>query len=218
MLRQCLLKRSTETANDTPEKSCMPFEKNAAGSVFGEAAGTVILEELQFAQSRNAVILAEIAATASSNNFNSDFIHLEKDGTGLKIAIEQALKEADISPDMIDLIIPTGTGIPQDDQIEAAVLQDIFGTKIDSIPVWPIKSTTSHTGAAAGALDVIAASMAIANSKIGPSAYFANPAEGCELNIQNKAIETNIRYALCCGYSFGGQTAAIIIKKYEDPA
>mgnify|MGYP000409836728 CR=1 FL=1 len=218
LIRQCLLKRSTEVANDTPDKACLPFDKNAAGAVFGEAGGTVILEELEFAKSRDAKILAEVVGTASSNNLTNDLIHLEPDGKGLSIAIAGALKEAGITPDQIDLIIPTGTGIPDDDRAEAAALKNIFADTLPSIPVWPIKALVSHTGAAAGAIDVIVAAHAIANSKIGPASYFTSPADGCDLNIQNKAISTNIRYALCCGYSFGGQTAAIVIRKYEETA
>lgn len=216
LLRQCLLKRSAEAANETPGKACMPFDKNADGCVFGEAGATIILEELNFAKSRNAPILTEIVGTASSNSISSDLVHLEADGAGVKIAIEQALNEAGITPDQIGLIIPAGTGIPQDDRAEAAAFKSVFGTTLASIPVWPIKSMISHTGAAAGTIDVIAATLAIVNSKIGPSSYFTGPAQGCELNIQNKAISADIRYALCCGYSFGGQTAAIVIKKYED--
>lgn len=216
MLRQCLLKRSTEIANDAPEKACQPFDKNASGSVFGEAAGTVILEELEFAKSRNAPVLAEILGTASSNNLSPDLVHLEKDGTGLSIAIKAALREAGIEPEKIDLILPAGTGIPQDDLCEATALKTVFGDALASIPVWPIKAMVSHTGAAAGAIDVIAATLAVKNSKIGPSRYFSSPAAGCELKIENTAISTDIRYALCCGYSFGGQTAAIVIKRYEE--
>ena len=97
-----------------------------------------------------------------------------------------------------------------------AALKNVFGNTLPSILVWPIKNMVSHTGAAAGAIDVIAATLAINNSQIGPSSYFTTPADGCELNIQSKAISKEIRYALCCGYSFGGQTAAIVIKKYEE--
>lgn len=216
MLRQCLLKRSTEIANDAPEKACQPFDKNASGSVFGEAGGMVILEELDFAKSRNAPILAEIVGTASSNNLSPDLVHLEKDGTGLSIAIKAALREASIEPEKIDLIIPCGTGIPQDDLCEATALKTVFENALASIPVWPLKAMISHTGAAAGAIDVIAATLAIKNSTIGPNRYFSSPAIGCELKIENNAISTDIRYALCCGYSFGGQTAAIILKRYEE--
>ncbi len=216
MMRQCLHHRVATDSNDAPEKACKPFDANATGSIFGEAAGVLILEELEFAKARNAAIAAEIVGTASSNSLNTDCTHLEQDGKSLQVAIRKALKEADITPDQIDLIIPTGTGIATDDKAEAAALKAVFGSSIKSISVWPIKSMVSHTGAAAGAIDLIVAVRAIEHQKIGPAANFDTPADGCELNIATGATDKEINYALCCGYSFGGQTAAIIIKKYED--
>ncbi|MHC4773543.1 MAG: hypothetical protein ACYS8S_08285 [Planctomycetota bacterium] len=44
---------------------------------------------------------------------------------------------------------------------------------------------------------------------------FTSAADG-ELNIATEPVDKEINYALCCGYSFGGQTAALVIKKYED--
>ena len=92
----------------------------------------------------------------------------------------------------------------------------MFGDALDHIAVWPVKSMVAHTGAAAGAIDLIAAVQAISNKKIGASKNYDVPAEGCELNIAKESIEKEINYALCCGYSFGGQTAAIVVKKYEE--
>ncbi len=218
MMRQCLLKRSTVASNDQPEKACRPFDADAAGSVFGEAAGMLIFEELDAAKARNATILAEIVGTASSNSLNKQYEHLEPDGKGVAIAIEKALAEAGISPDQIDLIIPGGTGIATDDKAEAAALKTVFGDALENIAVWPIKSMTTHTGSAAGAIDLIAAIQAINNSQIGPAKNFDTPAEGCELNIAKEATTKEINYALCCGYSFGGQTAAIVVKSYKETA
>ncbi|HOK95125.1 MAG TPA: beta-ketoacyl-[acyl-carrier-protein] synthase family protein [Anaerohalosphaeraceae bacterium] len=216
MLRQCLLKRSAENANDTPEQACRPFDADAGGSVFGEAGGVLVLEELQAAVCRKAPIAAELVGAASSNNLNADFIHLESDGKGLQIAIRKALEEAHIRPEQIDLIIPTGTGIAADDRAEAAALEAVFGSALQTINVWPIKSMVSHTGAAAGVVDLIAAVLAIQHGTIGPAVNFSRPADGCRLKIHTKQTTQNIRFALCCGYSFGGQTAAVVIKKYED--
>ena len=216
MMRQCLHHRVPTDANDAPEKACKPFDANATGSVFGEAAGVLILEELEFAKSRNAKITAEIVGAASSNSLNTNYAHLESDGKGLQIAIRKALEEADIQPDQIDLIVPAGTGIAADDKSEAAALKAVFASSLPSICVWPLKSMVSHTGAAAGAIDMIAAVRAVTHQKIGPAKNFNTPADGCELNIATQAMDKKINYALCCGYSFGGQTAAIIIKKYED--
>ncbi|MCE5184741.1 MAG: beta-ketoacyl-[acyl-carrier-protein] synthase family protein [Planctomycetaceae bacterium] len=216
LLRQCLLKRSAFNRNDDPEHACRPFDAEASGSIFGEAAGVIVLEELAFAKSRNAVILAELAGGGSSSSLHADGRHLEPDGKGLETAIRSALESAGVRPQQIDLIIPAGTGIPQDDRAEATALKAVFGSALSKIVVWPIKSMISHTGAAAGALDLIAAARAIHNAQIGPSRNFNKPANGCELNISSSPLKKPFHCALCCGYTFGGQTAALVIKKYED--
>ena len=215
MLRQCLLKRSTFRHNDSPAAACRPFDADAGGSVFGEAGAAILMEELMFAQRRNAPILAEFAGAASGNSLNPQLEHLEADGTGLAITMETALDEAGMKPEEIDLIIPTGTGIPQDDKAEAAALARVFGAALETIDVWAIKGMVSHTGAAAGALDVAAAVKAIETGTVGPSVNFDAPAAGCRLRMTRGVAEKPIRNVLCCGYSFGGQTAAVIVKKYE---
>jgi 3-oxoacyl-[acyl-carrier-protein] synthase II len=214
MIRQCLHHRTANDSNESPENACRPFDGKASGSVFGEAAGVLVLEELEFAKARNATITAEIVGSASSNSLNTDYAHLEQDGRGLQIAIQKALDEADIQPDQIDLIVPTGTGIAEDDKAEAEALKAVFGSSLRSIHVWPIKGIVSHTGAAAGAIDTIAAVEAINHQKIGPVNYPTDANR--ELNIATEAIDKEINYALCCGYSFGGQTAALVIKRYEE--
>ncbi|MBC8378213.1 MAG: beta-ketoacyl-[acyl-carrier-protein] synthase family protein [Planctomycetes bacterium] len=216
MMRQCLLKRSTFENNDRPHEAARPFDAQGSGAVFGEGAGVIVLEELEFATSRNAAILAEIVGCASSNSLNTQYEHLEPDGKGIQIAIQKALEEAEIKPEQIDLIIPAGTGIGADDKAEAAALKAVFGDALDTVSVWPIKSMVTHTGAAAGAIDLIAAILAIKNKKVGPAINYDTPADGCRLNISKKCTEKEINYALCCGYSFGGQTAAVVIRKYEE--
>ena len=217
MIRQCLHNRTATDSNDSPEKACRPFDANADGSVFGEAAGVVVMEELEFAKARKAAIAAEIVGSASSNSLNTDFAHLEEDGQGLQIAIRKALEEANIQPDQIDLVVPTGTGIVADDKAEAAALKAVFGSSLSSIHVWPIKGMVSHTGAAAGAIDVIAAIGAIMHQKIGPVKNVESAADS-GLNIATEPVDKEINYALCCGYSFGGQTAALVIKRYKEDA
>ncbi len=215
MLRQCLLKRSTTRYNDTPEAACRPFDAAASGSVFGEAGGAIVMEELQTAQARGAAILAEFAGAASGNSLNPQLAHLEPNGEGLAMTIETALAEAQLTPDQIDLIIPTGSGIPQDDRAEAAALERVFGQALEHIDVWAIKGMTGHTGAAAGALDTAAAVKAVAEGTIGPSRNVEQPADGCRLKLTRARTQKSIRTVLCCGYSFGGQTAALVIKKVE---
>jgi len=213
MIRQCLLKRTTCENNDDPTSACRPFDADAKGSVFGEAAGVIILENLQNAQKRGAKIYAEVAGLGHSNNINPAYEHLEPNGKGIQIAIEKAMADAQIQPEDLDLIIPHGTGIADDDLAEATAIQTALGDAAANIPVWPTKSMLSNTGAAAGALDVIAAVCAMTNGKIPAAKNCDKKADGCNLNIKTEPRQAEIRYALCCSYTYGGQTAAVILKK-----
>ncbi|MHC4686089.1 MAG: beta-ketoacyl-[acyl-carrier-protein] synthase family protein [Planctomycetota bacterium] len=210
MIRQCLLKRATSENNTS---ACRPFDANAKGSVFGEAAGIVILENLENAQGRGAKIYAEVAGLGQSNNINPAYEHLEPNGYGLQIAIEKAMADAHIVSKDLDLIIPHGTGIAADDLAEAKAIQAALGDAATKTAVWPTKSMLSNTGAASGALDVIAAVRAMADGKIPAAKNCYRKADGCNLNIVKQPQETDIRHALCCSYTYGGQTAAVVLKR-----
>lgn len=210
LLRQCLLKRATE--NNEPQTACRPFDANSTGSVFGEAAGVFVLEDLERAEKRNAPILATIAGYGQSTSPNTDYAHIEPDGKGLAIAIEKAMESAGITASEIDLIVPHGTAIAQDDVAEAKALESVLGDAVKTIPAMPIKSMTSNTGAASGSLDILAAIKAMQTSTIPAVKNFDAPVEGCNLNINTQTINKEIKYALCTSYTFGGQTAAIILK------
>ncbi len=216
MIRQCLIKRATDQNNDNPKAACRPFDADAKGSVFGEAGALLVLEELNHAKNRNAKIYAEIVGTGSSNNINPTYEHLEKDAKGTRIAIQQALKEANISADQLDLVIPHGTGIPQDDKAEAAAIENILGSAVAKVPVWPTKSMVSNTGAAAGAVDLVAAICAMENKTIPSAINCENKASWCNLKIPASAKQNaDIKYILSCSYTYGGQTAAVVLKKFD---
>jgi 3-oxoacyl-[acyl-carrier-protein] synthase II len=213
MIRQCLLKRATDRNNDEPASACRPFDADAKGSVFGEAAGVVILENLENAESRGAKIYAEVVGIGHSNSINPTYEQLEPDGKGIEIAIQKALGDSKIEPEDIDLIVPHGTGIPADDLAEAKAIRSALGEAADEIPVWPTKSMLSNTGAACGALDVVAAVCAITDGRIPAAKNCDRKADGCGLNIPNQPQEKDIRYALSCSYTYGGQTAAVVLKQ-----
>jgi len=212
MLRQSLLKRATSQYNDNPSGACRPFDAGATGSVFGEGGGIVILENAEKAQNRGAKIYAEIAGTGHSCNINPAYERLEPDGYGLQIAIEKALADAQITPRDLDLIIPHGTGIACDDLAESKAIEAALGDEVKRIPVWPTKSMLSTTGAASGVLDVIAAVYAMKEGKIPAAKNCDKKTTGCNLNIVTQPLQTKIRYVLSCSYTYGGQTAAVILK------
>jgi len=178
----------------------------------------VILESLENAERRGAKIYAEVAGFGHSNNINPAYECLEPDGKGIQIARVKAMADAQIQPEDLDLIIPHGTGIPADDLAEAAAIESALGDAARKIPVLPTKSMLSNTGAACGALDVITAVCAMAEGKIPAAKNCDRKADGCNLNILKEPIQKKIRYALCCSYTYGGQTAALVIKNFNNEA
>jgi len=215
IMRQILLGRATTKSNDRPENACRPFDADAAGAVFGEGAGIIVLESQENARNRSVRIFAEVAGTGQSASINRAYEHIEPDGLGITIAIEKALAQASISPKDIDLIIPHGTGIPQDDLAEAKGIEKVLGKETKRIPVWPTKSMLGNTGAACGGLDIIAAVCAMRDGVIPAAKNCERKANGCNLNIVTQQQKRNIRNMLCCSYTYGGQTAAVVIKNVE---
>jgi 3-oxoacyl-[acyl-carrier-protein] synthase II len=215
IMRQCLMGRAATRYNQTPDTACRPFDTDADGSVFGEAAGILVLESLEHAKKRNAKIYGELAGAGQSQSLNTHYEHLESDGKAIQIAIEQAMGQAGISASELDLILPHGTGIPSDDAAEARGIINALGKAGSQIPVLPTKSMLSNTSAASGALDTIVALCAIAEGKIPAAKNCTKKAAGCDLNILAAPQQRNIRYALCCGYTYGGQTAAVVVKNWQ---
>ena len=86
MVRQNLLKRAVPNRNDAPESACRPFDAEAAGSVFGEGAGVIVLETLDHARSRQAKILAELVGIGQSHSIHPAYEKMEPDGKGIRIA------------------------------------------------------------------------------------------------------------------------------------
>jgi 3-oxoacyl-(acyl-carrier-protein) synthase len=171
---------------------------------------------LQLARSHGAKPLAEIAGCGSSHSLNPNYLHLSPDGKSVHLAIDMAMEQAGIGPDKIDLIIPCGSGIAVDDAAEATGIQNALGKAADTVPVWPIKSMLGHSVAASGALDLIAAAKAIETGMTGRAVNFETPLAQCRLNVIREPVQKQFRYVLCCGYSFGGQTAAVLLKAVED--
>lgn len=216
LIRQHLLRRMATTSADRPETACRPFDAEASGAVFGEGAGIIVLENLDGARRRGARILAEVAGIGQSHSISPAYERLEPDGQGVRVAMENALEDAGIGPEELDLIIPHGTGVPGDDMAEAQAIAALLGPAVRKVPVWPTKSMLSTTGAASGALDVIAAVRAIGDGVIPAARNFTRPMEGCHLNVVSRSRQAAIRYAMCCSYTHGGQTAAVVIKRFDE--
>ena len=200
---------------DSPQTASRPFDKYRDGFLMGEGSGTVVLEELEHAQKRNAKIYAEIIGYGAS----TDAYHItapEPEGNGVIIALKQALKNARISPQDISHINTHGTSTQLGDAAETLAIKRVFGHHAYNISLNSIKSMTGHMLGAAGIVEAIACILAIYNEMIPPTINYTKSDPLCDLDYTvNKAKKRSIHYALNNAFGFGGHNASLVFKKYE---
>jgi len=195
----------------SPDK-CRPFDKNRKGMMVAEGAGIIVLESLEYALERNAIIYAEIVGYGLS----CDAHHMTQPSVeGISQCMKKAMQEAGITPDDVDYICAHGTGTVTNDRVECAALEAVFGGSYRRIPVSSIKSMLGHTMGAASALEAIACALAVKNDIIPPTINFETPDPECNIDcVPNHPRSHVINIALNNSYAFGGNNACLILKKY----
>lgn len=195
-----------------PEK-VQPFDLNRKGMMVGEGAGIVLLESLESARSRNAVIYAEVAGYGVS----CDAHHMTApEFNGIASGIQKAIAAAGISADDVDYYNAHGTGTPANDKEECLALKKVFGTRLAQVPVSSIKSMLGHTMGAASALETIACCAALSKGFIPPTINFQTPDPECDIDcVPNISRKTNISVALNSSSAFGGNNACLVLRKYS---
>lgn len=206
------------TRNDDPATASRPFDKDRDGFVAGEGAGTIILEELEHAKARGAKIYAEIVGGGMS----ADAHHItapHPEGLGAKMVMTKALADAKLETNQIDYINVHGTSTPLGDIQEAKAIVDLFGEDAYKLNISSTKSMTGHLLGAAGAVEALAAILAIKNSTIPPTInhFTDDPEIDPKLNFTfNKAQKREVRAAISNTFGFGGHNASVVFKKYEE--
>ena len=206
------------TRNDDPQTASRPFDKDRDGFVAGEGAGTIILEELEHAKARGAKIYAELVGGGMSADAN----HItapHPEGLGARMVMTNALKDAGLTTADIDYINVHGTSTPLGDISETKAIADLFGEDAYRLNISSTKSMTGHLLGAAGAIEAIAAILAVKNDIVPPTInhFTDDPAFDPKLNFTfNKAQKREVRAALSNTFGFGGHNASLIFKKYED--
>ncbi len=206
------------TRNDDPATASRPFDKDREGFVAGEGAGTIILEELEHAKKRGAKIYAEIVGGGMSADAN----HItapHPQGLGAKMVMSNALNDARMNTSEIDYINVHGTSTPLGDISEISAIVDLFGEHAYKLNISSTKSMTGHLLGAAGAIEAIAAILAVKNDIVPPTINHFTDDPQFDANLKftfNKAEKRPVRAALSNTFGFGGHNASVVFKKYED--
>lgn len=207
--------KALSTRNDAPEKASRPFDRDRDGFVLGEGAGVVVIEELEHAKRRGAVILGEI----TGYGITADAYHMTSpppDGEGAARAMNRALEIAQRRPDEIEYINAHGTSTPAGDVCETLAVKTTFGQHAKRVAVSSTKSMTGHLLGAAGAVELVVCVKAIETGIVPPTINLENPDPQCDLDyVPNTARETPVRIAINNSFGFGGHNASIVIEKFD---
>jgi len=200
------------TRNDDPEHASRPFDKERDGFVMSEGAGTLILEDWEFARRRGVPILAELAGYGST----ADAYHVtapSPTGEGAARAMVLALRDAGMAPETIDYVNAHGTSTPLNDKGETLAIRSVFGAHADRLAVSSTKSMTGHLLGAAGAVELIVCILAIRDGVVPPTINYQVPDPECDLDyVPNEARKMKVRVALSNSLGFGGHNVSLIVK------
>ncbi|HEY1678801.1 MAG TPA: beta-ketoacyl-ACP synthase II [Candidatus Sulfotelmatobacter sp.] len=207
--------RALSTRNDDPEKASRPWDRDRDGFVIGEGAGIMILEELEFARKRGAPILAEIVGYGMSG----DAYHMtqpapEHEG-GFRV-MRNAVRDARVSPDVVDYVNAHGTSTPIGDTLEARAIRNFFGDH--KLAVSSTKSMTGHLLGGAGGLEAGITVLALREQIVPPTINLENPepdTAGMDL-VPNHARKATLEYAMSNSFGFGGTNGALLFKRWSE--
>src|SRR6478609_4307180 len=166
--------QAMSTRNEDAAKASRPYDKDRDGFVLGEGGGAIILEELEHALARGAKIYAEIIGGGMS----ADAHHItapHPEGLGATLVMKRALKDAGIEGTDVDYINTHGTSTPLGDTAELKAIVNVFGDHAYKLNISSTKSMTGHLLGAAGAIEAMAAILAVKNSIIPPTINHSNP-------------------------------------------
>ena len=191
--------------------TCRPFSKDRRGMILGEGAAMFILEPLEVARARGARIHAEVVGFGMSADAN----HITQPSSeGAGRAMRAALKDAGLAPEQVGYINAHGTATPANDVTETAAIRSVFGPHANRLAVSSTKSMHGHALGAAAALECLAATLALRDGVLPPTANFNEYDPECDLDvIPNCPRYADVDYALSNSFAFGGLNAVLALKK-----
>jgi 3-oxoacyl-[acyl-carrier-protein] synthase II len=205
--------RAVSTRNDEPQRASRPFDKGRDGFVLGEGAGIVVLESAEHAARRGATVYA----VAAGAGYSSDAHHIaqpEPGGTGLRSAIGRALANAGVAAEQVVHVNAHATSTPAGDVVEAQAVAAVLGSAAAGVVVSATKSMTGHLLGGAGAIESVAAILALRDRVAPPTINLEDPDDDAGLTISPEPRELKARgtapmAVLNNSFGFGGANVAL---------
>jgi 3-oxoacyl-[acyl-carrier-protein] synthase II len=200
--------------NDDPERASRPFDKGRDGFVLGEGAGMVVLESEEHAARRGAAVYA----VAAGVGYSSDAHHIaqpDPEGTGLKLVLRRVLADAGLHPHQVVHVNAHATSTPAGDVVEAQAIAIALGVaEQPGVVVSATKSMTGHLLGGAGAVESVAAILALRDGVAPPTINLEDPDDDAGLSISVKPQQLAPRgdgpmAVINNSFGFGGANVAL---------
>jgi 3-oxoacyl-[acyl-carrier-protein] synthase II len=206
--------RALSERNDAPTEASRPWDRDRDGFVMGDGGGALILEELEHARARGARIHAELVGFGMS----ADAHHITappEDGEGARLAMANALRDAQLAPDAVDYVNAHATSTPLGDRAETVAIKRAFGDHARRLAVSGTKSMTGHLLGAAGVVEAIFCILAIRDQTAPPTINLQHPDPDCDLDyVPNVARRMKIEVALSNSFGFGGTNGSLVFRRF----
>jgi nodulation protein E len=185
-----------------------PFSGNRNGTVLGEGAGVLFLEELEHAKARGAPILAELVGYGMTSDA-ADMVNPSVEGASS--AMQMALDDARVSPDEAGHINAHGTATLVNDVNETRAIREVFGKAAGKLSISATKSMHGHLLGAGGGVEAVATIQALREQFVPPTIGYSEADPECDLDYTpNEGRARDITYAMSNSFAFGGLNAVLL--------
>jgi 3-oxoacyl-[acyl-carrier-protein] synthase II len=206
--------RALSLRNDEPERASRPFDRGRDGFVLGEGAGIVVLESEEHAAGRD----AQVYAVAAGSGYSCDAHHIaqpDPSGAGAVLAMKRALENAGVAANQIAHVNAHATSTPAGDVLEARAIAEALGDAAQGVIVSSTKSMTGHLLGGAGAVESVAAILALRDRMAPPTINLDDPEDDLGVEIAVKPTELQQPAAepmavLNNSFGFGGSNVAVV--------
>jgi 3-oxoacyl-[acyl-carrier-protein] synthase II len=198
-------------SGDDAAKLARPFDLNRQGSVLGEGAGAVILEELSTAESRGAKVLGEIVGYGSSTV--QDRSGTPRRSAAMENAINQTLRSAELTPSDIGHVHAHGLGTRSCDIDEAQAIDRVFGERPVPVPVVAAKSFFGNLGAGGGMIEMISSLLALQHGSLFPILNYETPDPDCPITAARAGDNSGDSF-ISLSVSPQAQASAVLMRRF----
>jgi len=187
-----------------------PFDQNRRGLNLGEGAAYLVLGNEKALQQTGLNATAVLSGYANANDAHHQTAS-SPEGTGNKLAMQLALKQAGIKAAEVSYINLHGTGTDNNDAAEGKAVLAVFGGQVP--PASSTKAFTGHTLGAAGAVEAVYAVLSIQQQAIWPHLRLQQKIEDLGWTPNQEIMHTQVNHVLSNSFGFGGNCSSLVFSK-----